>query len=118
MDSSSNANLSNTSVGVDQAWSGGKSRETSGSDRINWTAAEAFRLVQGGLLFRGIYLANDFEKLEKEREPVVDVSDSLEFKGTQLAQEIIHREFQSDELRHVFEQTIDKNNKSGSVSAG
>ena len=93
MDSSSNANLGNTSIGVDQAGSGGKSRETSGSDRINWTATEAFRLVQGGLLCRGIFLAKDFEKLEKEREPVVDVSDSLEFKGTQLGQDVIQREF-------------------------
>ena len=111
----SNSNLDNTSVDVEQALDAGKS---AGSDRINWTAAEAFRLVQGGLLCKGIYLAKDFEKLEKEREPVVDVSDSLEFNGTQLAQELIHREFHSDLLRHLFEQTLDKNKKSESMSAG
>ena len=60
-------NMANVSVGVDQVGDGEKSKATSGIDRINWTAAETFRLVQGGLLSRGIYLVNDFEKLEKER---------------------------------------------------
>ena len=111
-------NLANVSVGLDQAGDGRKFKGTCGIDRINWTAAEAFRLVQGGLLSRGIYLVNDFEKLEKEREPVVDVNDDLEFKGAQLAQEVIQREFQSDELRQIFEQTIDKHKRSGSISTG
>ena len=53
----------------------------------------------------------------RRREPIVSVNDDLEFKGAQLAQEVIQREFQSDQLRQIFEQTIDKNKRSGSVSA-
>ena len=118
MHSGSDENMDNTSFGVDQAEIGKKLGGTPETDRINWTAAEAFRLAQGGLLCRGIYLANDFDRLEKEREPVVDVNDDLEFKGTQLVQEVLQREFQSDQFRQIFEQTIDKNKKSGSVTAG
>ena len=87
-------------------------------ERDSWSAPELVRLIQGGLLCKGIYLSDQIDELEKEREPVVDVSDDLEFKGAQSNQEIIHREFHSKNKMELFDETIDKSERSVSGSVG
>ena len=86
--------------------------------RKTWSAAEAFRSVQGGLLCKGIYLAGDVDELEKERDPVIDVKDSFEFKGSSLVSETSHREFTSQDVTDDFKNSIDKNRSSKSGSGG
>ena len=82
------------------------------------SAAEAFRSVQGGLLSRGIYLAGDIDELDREREPVINVTDNFEFKGPCLASETCHREFTSETLTENFQSSIDINRASKSASGG
>ena len=86
--------------------------------RKTWSAAEAFRSVQGGLLCKGIYLAGDVDELEKERDPVIDVMDNFEFKGSSLVSETSHREFTSREVTEDFKNSIDRNRSSKSGSGG
>ena len=49
---------------------------------------------------------------------MIDVSDNLQFKGAQSIQQTIHKEFQSEGVKDMFEQNIDKNRRSRSGSAG
>ena len=87
-------------------------------ERKTWSATEAFRSIQGGLLCRGIYLVGDVDELEKEREPVIDVKDNFEFKGSNLVSETSHREFTSRDVTEHFKNSIDKNRSSKSGAGG
>ena len=96
----------------------GEEKSQPGASSETYSAAEAVRFIQGGLLCRGIYLADQLEELEKDREPVMDVRDDLRFRGAKSVQENVHKEFTSEQTTEIFEQTIDKNKMSGSGSAG
>ena len=63
-------------------------------------------------------MAGDVDKLEKERDPVIDVKDNFEFKGSSLVSETSHREFTSRDVTEHFKNSIDKNRSSTSGSAG
>ena len=60
---------------------------------------------------------SDVEKIVKERETVIDVNETLEFKGTRSNHEIFHNEFTSQRTTQVFENNTDKHICARSSSA-
>ena len=76
--------------------------------RVNWSAAETIRNIQGGVLCKGIYLTDDIDELIKERETIIEVKDNLVFKGPISAVETFRKEFSSRKMAQTFQNNIDK----------
>ena len=83
----------------------------------NWTAAEAVRKIQAGVLCKGVYASGDLGDVMYEKERVINVKDSLEFSGTVSSHEPFHRTFSSQEMTAKFVRNTDKTQYSGGLSA-
>ena len=79
------------------------------AQKLDVTAAEAVRSVQGGILCQGIFLTESIDQLLQERDMVIDVSENLEFKETRSVHEIFHNEFTCTETMQTFVNHLDKN---------
>ena len=88
------------------------------TQRSDITAAEAVRSVQGGVLCMGILLSENIDQLVQERDMVIDVSESLEFKETRSVHEIFHNEFTCKETMQTFVNHLDKYLSERSASFG
>ena len=86
----------------------------------NWTASEAVRKIEAGVLCKGCYFTGDVSELCFGKEMVINVKDSLEYKGNFSKQTIFNEKFSSQEMTDRFEHDIDKSSSSlsGSAQAG
>ena len=96
------------------------SNSVSAGVKENWTASEAVRKIEAGVLCKGCYFTGDVSELCFGKEMVINMKDSLEYKGSFSKQTIFHEKFSSQELTDRFERDIDKSSSSlsGSAQAG
>ena len=84
-------------------------RSSASSEMVeNWSPAEAVRKVQGGTLCKGMYLTDNLLDEMDDKEAVVKIKDTLEYKGTVSPQEIFQEEFHSQSMTDVYMHNTDK----------
>ena len=93
------------------------SNSISAGDKENWTASEAVRKIEAGVLCKGFYFTGNVNDICFGKEMVINVKDSLEYKGNFSKQAIFHEKFSSHEMTDRFESNIDKLSSSWAVSA-
>ena len=93
------------------------SSSVSAGVKENWTASEAVRKIEAGVLCKGFYFTGNVNDICFGKEIVINVKDSLEYKGNFSKQTIFHEKFSSHEMTDRFESNIDKLSSSWAVSA-
>ena len=88
------------------------------AQKLDVTAAEVVRSVQGGILCQGIFQSESIDQLVQERDMVIDVNENLEFKETRSVHEIFHNEFTYKETMQTFVNHLDKYLSERSASLG
>ena len=85
-------------------------------EQVNWD--DILRSVQGGLLARGFYFSRRFEKLDVQRNFVINMSKNLEYKVVNAIHPVFHHEFTSQKTWEIFDKHLDKHIRARSVSVG
>ena len=93
------------------------SSSVSAGTKENWTAAEAVRKIEAGILCKGLYFTGNLSDIGFGKEEVINVKDSLEYKGNFSKQTTFHEKFSSQEMTDRFERDIDRLSSSWAISA-
>lgn len=93
------------------------SNPVSASVKENWTASEAVRKIEAGVLCKGFYFTGNVNDIGFGKEIVINVKDTLEYKGDFSKQTTFHEKFYSQEMTDRFERDIDKLSSSWAMSA-
>ena len=93
------------------------SSSVSAGTKENWTASEAVRKIEAGILCKGFSFTGNLSDIVFGKEAVINVKDSLEYKGNFSKQTTFHEKFSSQEMTDRFERDIDRLSSSWAISA-